>query len=237
MYHSFDFLAIEYPSLLNRQHFENVLLRQFFERDGHKVRVASPLFYLVTDEKPLQPYAPKEAVDSTTSLELPDLSPLNSLSYLFDNHIYRDMNNFPVKDTIKNISSLSVPHIHTCFEINLSVAPVHRLESEYQGRSLIMAFAAALGQARLLYGPDVKGVLPQPVTVHFVNGDGSKFHFSVFQLNTLDLDGKVKNIFWHEPEFEVLFSACEYKDAIPTLEGYNHNVFNRLLAMYLQNAS
>ena len=111
-----------------------------------------------------------------------------------------------------------------------------RLESDYHGRSLIMAFASALAQARINYGADVKGLLPQPITVHFVNSNGIKFHFSVFQLNTLDLEGDVKNIFWHQTEMDELYSECSYIMAQPMLEGYNHTVFNKLLAIYLQNA-
>ena len=89
-------------------------------------------------------------------------------------------------------------------------------------------------QARLKYGPDFVGDLPEPIAIHFVNSSGSTFHFSVFQLNTLNLNSDIKNIFWHQPQMEKLFDTCEYVNAVPTIEGYNHLIFNKLLGIYLQ---
>ena len=89
---------------------------------------------------------------------------------------------------------------------------------------------------RNIYGQDVSGILPKPVTVHFITTDGRKFHFSAFQLNTLDLNGTdgVKNIFWQQPELEEMFEFCGYDKAVPSLKGYNPGVFDKLLAMYMQ---
>jgi large subunit ribosomal protein L37 len=73
--------------------------------------------------------------------------------------------------------------------------------------------------------------LPEPVTIQCVQTDGKLFHFAVFQLNTLDLngiDGK-KNIFWMLPRIP-LFSSCMYVKGKPLLEGYNSEVFSRFLA-------
>ena len=80
----------------------------------------------------------------------------------------------------------------------------------------------------------ISGILPKPITLHFINTTGKKFHFSVFQLNTLDLKGDIKNIFWHDTAITNMFEECRYINAKPVLEGYNHNVFNNILAMYLQ---
>ena len=87
------------------------------------------------------------------------------------------------------------------------------------------------------YGYDISGVLPTPITIHFVNTNGKKYHFSVFQLNTLDLEGDIKNIFWHDTTFFNMYEKCGYIDAKPTLEGYNHDVFRHILGTYLQNKS
>ena len=141
-----------------------------------------------------------------------------------------------------NISSISpaqmenamMPNVHTCFEVYNANIP--RMDQDFFGRSLIMAFASTLGQARLKYGKEISGILPEPIAVHFINTNGSKFHFSVFQLNNLDLNGDVKNIFWHEPVMEDLYETCDYVSAVPTITGYNHGVFNKLLAIYLHNA-
>jgi large subunit ribosomal protein L37 len=75
--------------------------------------------------------------------------------------------------------------------------------------------------------------LPEPITIQCIQTDGRLFHFAVFQLNTLNLngiDGK-KNIFWMMPRFP-LFSSCMYVKGKPLLEGYNPEVFSRFLAFF-----
>jgi large subunit ribosomal protein L37 len=75
--------------------------------------------------------------------------------------------------------------------------------------------------------------LPEPITIQCVQTDGRLFHFAVLQLNTLDLDsteGK-KNVFWMLPRIP-LFTSCTYVRGRPLLEGYNSEVFSRLLAFY-----
>ncbi len=126
-----------------------------------------------------------------------------------------------------------------------------RHDREYRARALISCFMLALGQARLLHGPEIVGrELPSPVSVQFVQTEGQHFHFAAFQLNTLRLDDNegVKNLFW-EGEAEEgwvdewgdagqhrtrLFEVCDNVKAIPTLEGYNRKVFDRFLAMYMR---
>ena len=98
--YTFDRLAIDYPALIKRQHVENSLIRQFFDKDGQLVQVESSLDYLITDEKPVKPYANSEAVLKTKDIQLPDLNPMNSLSNLFDSHVYRHENSFPTEDNI-----------------------------------------------------------------------------------------------------------------------------------------
>ena len=98
--YAFDRLAIDYPALIKRQHVENGLIRQFFDKDGQLVQVESSLDYLITDEKPVKPYANSETVMKTKDIQLPDLKPMNSLSNLFDSNVYRHENSFPTEDTI-----------------------------------------------------------------------------------------------------------------------------------------
>lgn len=236
MFYACDNLAVDYPELLGRQHIEDSLLRQFFHKDDQYVQIKSPLAYMVTDKKPLKPYADKETVLQTKGQNLPDLTPLNSLSYFFEDHIYlRDSNAFPALKDIEGLEKSQVPNVHTCIETFNGINPVGRTDGDYHGRSLIMAFSSALGQARIKYGSDLSGDLPEPITVHFINTDGVRYYFSVFQLNTLDLNGDLKNIVWHNKEMMSLYETCDYVNAVPQLEGYNSKVFDHLLAMYLQN--
>ena len=229
--YAFDRLAIDYRDLLNRQHIEEAALRQFFRKDGALIQITTPVPYQITDESPLEPYGEALAVKETKNASLPDLSPLNCLAYLYDKNIYVNSNSFSIERT-KSI--LPMQSVHTCFEFDNSLT--EKYVNNYPGRSLILAFGQCLAQARLKFGNDVSGVLPEPITIHFVNTNGRKFHFSVFQLNTLDLEGETKNIFWHDPEIKDLYETCAYINAVPTLEGYDHDVFRTLLAMYLQNA-
>lgn len=61
--------------------------------------------------------------------------------------------------------------------------------------------------------------------------DGKMFHFSIFQLNTLELDkdSKTKNIFWHVPRI-ALYQFCGYIEGKPSLIEYNPEVIKKLLA-------
>lgn len=113
---------------------------------------------------------------------------------------------------------------------NITELPVR--ETQIHARSLIKAFTAAASSARWHFGVNVQK-LPEPITVPCVQSDGQNFHFTVFQLNTLDLNGTEgdKNFCWSLPSMK-LYEWSEYKDGIPTLEGYNPEVFKTLKAFY-----
>ena len=199
----------------------------------------------------------------TREMSVSEVSPLEPWAQFEAERVYRDLNNFPVTSP-----QHSAPHaimgrpqypeqdvvvagfafFYSYPGISLlSVREPRRLDRVYSARGLAHCFQLALGQARLLYGPDVVD-LPRPVCVQFVQTEGQHFHFSAFQLNTLRLDddGGVKNIYWEgEPEDgwtdewgdagqrrSRLFEVCDNVMAIPTLEGYNPKVFNRFSAMY-----
>ena len=130
-------------------------------------------------------------------------------------------------------------NVHTCIDHNNDkIIQELRLPEGVHARALTLGFLCALAQARLVYGMNVKGDLPEPVAVHHIHTDGCNFHFSVFQLNTLNLEEPtgIKNIFWHEEDISSLFDVCDYVMAKPTLSGYNPEIFSKFSAMYLQNA-
>lgn len=138
--------------------------------------------------------------------------------------------------TAINIKSPIANNIHTIFinydreEVkNLTELPV--IDDQIYARSLIKSFTAAAGFARQKFGTNVKK-LPEPVVVQCVQSDGQNFHFSVYQLNTLDLDNEnVRNFWWSEP-FIKLYELADYEDARPCLRGYNSEVFKKFLAFY-----
>ena len=78
-------------------------------KDGQLVQVESPLDYLITDEKPVKPYANSETVLKTKDMKLPDLKPMNSLSNLFDSHVYKHENSFPTEDNITTGLKYGIP--------------------------------------------------------------------------------------------------------------------------------
>lgn len=113
---------------------------------------------------------------------------------------------------------------------NVTERPVQ--ESQILARSLAHCFTAAASYAKQRFGDDVKD-LPKPVTVQCVQCDGQQFHFSVYQLNTLNLDGTdgLKNFWWSEPRMSI-YEKSGYENGTPIITGYNPDVFKRLLAFY-----
>lgn len=61
--------------------------------------------------------------------------------------------------------------------------------------------------------------------------DGQMFSFAVYQLNTLDVEGRdgARNICWIAPPLS-LYSACGYVSGRPVIEDYNPLVLQRVLA-------
>jgi len=233
--------AAKSPSLVQRMHLENNIVRQFMERGEKLIQFYLPIAQILTDRMPLKPYADMNMVASTESIELPDIYPFDPLVMLWPRHIYNDQSNFPIKIPATISAGIPTPkhNVHTCIDHNNDkIIQELRLPEGVHARALTLGFLCALAQARLVYGIDVKGDLTEPVAVHHIHTDGCNFHFSVFQLNTLNLDEPtgIKNIFWHEEDISSLFDVCDYVMAKPTLSGYNPEIFSKFSAMYLQNA-
>lgn len=85
------------PSLIKRMHLEDNVVRQFVERGDKLVRFYLPLAQIITDTKPLKPYADKELVKSTKNIEIPDIYPMHPLASIWPTHVYNDQPNFPIK--------------------------------------------------------------------------------------------------------------------------------------------
>lgn len=97
---------------------------------------------------------------------------------------------------------------------------------------MIKSFTAAAANARQKYGPDVKH-LPEPIIVQCIESNGKNFHFSVFQLNTLDINKieGIRNFWWSSPTLQLYEKAC-YEVGKPILTGYNPEVVKKLIAFY-----
>ncbi|XP_021942029.1 39S ribosomal protein L37, mitochondrial isoform X2 [Zootermopsis nevadensis] len=200
-----------------------------FEKDGDLIQLELTVNFMLNSAAPLPLYADADEVQGTQDIPLPDLYPIKHTITLEKENIYQIRNVFPV------LKGSKFPYIHTaifhCNETevkNIYETPV--TEEQVQGRTLLKSFAVAAAHAQQRFGVNVKD-LPEPITVQCVQTDGRLFHFAVFQLNTLDLDGTEgkKNIFWMLPRIP-LFTSCMYVKGRPLLEGYNSEVFSRLLA-------
>lgn len=112
---------------------------------------------------------------------------------------------------------------------NLHETPV--TSSQFKSRNMFKAFTVAASRARQLYGNVQE--LPAPIVVQSVQTDGKTFHFGLFQLNTLNLDGAdgPKN-YWFQLDNMNLFNECGMRFGRPVLEGYNKDVFRVLSAFY-----
>jgi len=229
-------MMVSSPDLLNRLHLEETVIRQFLERGDDLLRFYVPLPFVITATKPLPAHADAQAVKKTENIPLPDIFPIEPHASFKLKYVYNDEVNFPLKP-IHSVACAQ-HQIHSGIELNNSFIKSFLSDDGYRGQGLVKGFLLALGQAKLTFGPDVKGVLPSPVTVNFVHTDGQKFHFSAFQLNTLDLDNPegVKNIYWCEKQLDDLYGTCDYIKAVPTLDNYNPDVLRKFAAVYLDNS-
>lgn len=141
---------------------------------------------------------------------------------------------------------------------NCTLEPVS--EDQFLSRNLLKAFTFAAAKAQSIYGvnewpfwsinflnstdipinaikcesfqADVRD-LPQPITVQCVQVHVNRFHFGVYQLNTLNLDGDsgIKNYWFNVPPIH-LYTNCEYEESRPKLKNYNNDVLRHTLAFY-----
>jgi len=81
-------------------------------------------------------------------------------------------------------------------------------------------------------------VLPEPISTQCVMTDGDIFHFTCFQLNTLNFETSdgVKNLVWFDEEERPLFYRLVPKRAMlrnTRYLDYDSDVFRQLVAFYV----
>nr|XP_033325819.1 39S ribosomal protein L37, mitochondrial [Megalopta genalis]XP_033325821.1 39S ribosomal protein L37, mitochondrial [Megalopta genalis]XP_033325822.1 39S ribosomal protein L37, mitochondrial [Megalopta genalis] len=183
---------------------------------------------LITSLMPLTSIAD---VNESMKHDLPDLFPLHFALGLVKTNIYKTDNIYPIaaNSAMQNIHTIFVNHDPEEVK-NITGLPV--TEDQIQARSLMESFTAATVYARQRFGLNVKE-LSEPVVVQCIQSDGQKYHFSVYQLNTLDLDGKegIKNFWWSTPIYK-LYEEAKYKDGKPYIKEYNNEIFKRFFAFY-----
>ncbi|XP_011504154.1 PREDICTED: 39S ribosomal protein L37, mitochondrial [Ceratosolen solmsi marchali] len=200
-----------------------------FDKDFHKFKFSLTIDIMLMSKNILRPV--RKLDTEYESMTLPTIYPLQYLIGLTKSQIYEFKNLYPF------ISEYNKKYIHTIFIYYDSTKVKNLTELEIEetqifGRALIKAFTAAASTARQRYGANVK-TLPEPITVQCIHTDSKAYYFSVYQLNTLDINGEkgIKNYCWALPKLN-LYDLADYVQGIPTLEGYNPDVFKRILAFY-----
>jgi len=198
--------------------------RQFVRLpDGKVLRLYLEVPLSVNSSKPNVENISLSEVNNFKDIPIESVAPLSPLASLYKTNIYRNQSNHP-------ITSLQhrQPYVNTVFDFYTShIAPQWDPDTQ-QGRCLMHAFTAALGQARLRYGSELCGTLPKPVIVNVISTDGPRYVLASFQLNSLDFSSDVKNLFWSHPETLNLFQFCGYREAKVVIEGVDMDVYNMI---------
>jgi len=214
---------------------EKTMFRQmlFNSKEKELVRLNLEVPFSILSSAPVPELASEAEVQKTKETPVVSVSPLSPLSSLQSSNIYRDTVAHPITSNLH-----SRPYINTVFDFLTSrigdpFTDDRIWKAEVQrSRCLMFAFTAAVGQARLLYGNKAEeGLLPKPVVVNSVSTNGVWWEMTSFQLNTLDMQSEVKNLFFHHPDSLKLIDFCGYRDARPALEGLNMNTFRQLTSL------
>jgi hypothetical protein len=211
------------------QHYlEGSKIRQFIRRpDGKLVRFYLNVPFVITSANPLQNIDMEQSQYSG----VPDVSPLDPLAGLKEENVYELKNNYPVLST-----QHTHPYIHTVFRHNVGhIAPKFEADKE-TAKCLIQAYAAAIGQARLLYGADYKEDLRSPITINSISTNGAKYIVTRFQLNSLDLNSSTPNLFSYNPDILDLYEFCGYEDGRVAFSGLNIDTYRLLEAVMLEKS-
>ncbi|XP_058790105.1 large ribosomal subunit protein mL37 [Phymastichus coffea] len=217
----------------SRSIIDNALIQVPFEKEFDLYKFCLTMDVTLMSEQPLRP-AGLDSVENDENVELPCIHPIHYSAGLTQQNIYKFDNVFPL------VSDYHKKNIHTVFIFNdptkvKNLTEIEVQETQILGRALIKAFTAAAGSARQKFGTNIKD-LPEPITIQCIHLDGKGFYFSVYQLNTLNLEGEsgMKNYSWVLPKIN-LYETGGYVDGKPVLEGYNPEVFKRILAFYSNN--
>ncbi|XP_020777880.1 39S ribosomal protein L37, mitochondrial [Boleophthalmus pectinirostris] len=137
------------------------------------------------------------------------------------------------------------PHAHTLFFYDQKNQRSSLQPDQFRAKMVMFAFGNALARAHLQYGTEPQTMLEHPIVVQAVGTNGRYFHFLVFQLNTTNLseDSGVKNLVWLDKDQE-LYEYAKVRPVIKKkqvevpagLAGYNPEIFQKFLSLYLNGA-
>ncbi|CAK1550550.1 unnamed protein product [Leptosia nina] len=199
-----------------------------FDKEEELIQFQDISNILVTSNKPLKHEIDNEDIPF---IGIPDLYPIKHTISLPAQHFYDESSKYPIR------SNISVKYPHTTW-LHYNPTEVNNLYEEpvtpiqVLGRSLTHAFTIASAFAKQLYGEETKD-LPEPVYVNCIQTDGQRFHFGIFELNTLNVEGTEgpKNVWYCKNDLK-LYDSSRYLSGIPVLENYNPQIYGYINAFY-----
>ncbi|XP_063602178.1 large ribosomal subunit protein mL37-like isoform X2 [Penaeus indicus] len=211
-----------FPEGASRHLVEDTLTQVTLSHSDRLMQLKLRAAFILSSPKPLSAIVSPSEVRSLDGQPLPDIYPLSPFVNC------RVWKNYSLNDAY-GVGSSRV-HPHTIF-IHHNEPRMRGKEEHFHALSLLHGFAHAASYAKHFGKTSDEDLIAQPVVVQVVHTNGCQYHISAFQLNTLNLTGPTKNIFWTQP-WETLFSSCTYHATKPTLEGYNPRVFSLLKGVY-----
>ncbi|XP_042871647.1 39S ribosomal protein L37, mitochondrial-like [Penaeus japonicus] len=211
-----------FPEGTSRHLVEDALTRVTLTHSDRLMQLNLRAAFILTAPKPLGALVSPSEVRSLDGEPLPDIYPLSPFINC------RPRNNYSLSDAY-GVGSSRV-HPHTIF-IHHNEPRMRGKEEHFQALSLLHGFAHAASYAKHFGKTADEDLLAKPVVVQVVHTNGCQYHISAFQLNTLNLTGPTKNIFWTQP-WEALFGSCTYEGTKPALREYNPRVFSLLKGVY-----
>ncbi|VVD01545.1 unnamed protein product [Leptidea sinapis] len=201
----------------NKYVINNVEHRSVFDKEEELIQFQDVSNILVTSNKPL-----KHDLDTSDVpfIEIPDLFPVKHTVTLPPEHFYEEKSRYPILPSVlKKYPHTTWLHFNETEVNNIYETPV--TPAQILGRSLTHAFTE-----------DVKD-LHEPIHLNCIQTDGKRFHFGVFELNTLNVDGNdgTKNI-WYCKNDQILYDSSRYFSGMPSLDNYNPKVYGYINAFY-----
>ncbi|KAG7166824.1 39S ribosomal protein L37, mitochondrial-like [Homarus americanus] len=211
------------PGAAERQLVEDTITTANFNHSDRLIQTKHRAAFILSSPNPLPQLLDNEEVKSLEEETMPDIYPLSPFINC------RAIGNYSLEDSY-GVGSGHL-HPHTIF-IHHNQSRMPHSEEHFNGMTLLYAFSHAAAYAKQIAKIE-NGNLEKPVVVQVVHMHKQHFHMGVFQLNTLNLTGLSKNIFWTQP-WEPLFGKCCFQAAKPVLEGYNPKVFSLLKGLHAQ---
>jgi len=208
-----------------RYFLENGKSQMSFNHSEELCHMIHEAAFILVANKSLNPILSNDKIQETEVEVLPDIYPLSPLINCHPQTKYE------LKESSSVPNSNFYPHtVH----VHHNQPIVRMKDDEFYARSLIHSFSHAAAYAKK-FVKQTDGVLEKPVVLQCVHNTKQRYHFSVFQLNTLDVTSPIKNVFWTQPYLN-LFNECGFKGGMPLLEGYNPQVFSMLKAFHMQGS-